>query len=285
VAAEDSLAEVAKFADEVVCLATPKPFHAVGRYYLDFSSVSDEEVVDLLAPSASRGRRSSPTSIDQVRIPAGQIELEGDLTFPASAFGLVIFAHGSGSGRHSSRNRYVANILNQRRMVTLLFDLLTDDEDRARATRFDIPLLARRLDAAVQWAQREPSVRSLPIGLFGASTGAAAAIIVAAAREQGIAAVVSRGGRPDLAGAQALSMVRSHTLLIVGGADTEVLALNRTSQSTMGRRAELQVIPGATHLFEEPGTLEQAANAAADWFTSWLQPAPRVASSMRTRGC
>ncbi len=270
VAAHDSLAQVARYADEVVCLATPRPFIAVGPYYLDFAGVTDEQVIEILAAPASHGAEEPTASSYQVRIPAGQVVLEGDLMSPPSPRGLVIFVHGSGSSRHSSRNRFVATALNRRGFSTLLFDLLTQQEDRDRATRFDIPLLARRLDAALDWARLESSSPHVSIGLFGASTGAAAAIVVAASRPGAVAAVVSRGGRPDLAGAQALSQVRTHTLLIVGSADPQVLELNRAAQTLMRDWAELVIVPGATHLFEESGTLEQVASIAADWFAQWL---------------
>ena len=274
VAAHESLAEVAELADEVVCLATPAPFFAVGQYYSDFSSVSDEEVAQVLATPAV-GRSSAPSASvpveeREVRIPAGSVVLEGDLRSPPSPRALVIFAHGSGSSRHSVRNRQVASALQQRGFSTLLFDLLTEQEDRDPQARFDIPLLAQRLDAALSWARGEPTQRDRAIGLFGASTGAAAALALAALRPQQIAAVVSRGGRPDLAGAQSLSQIRTPTLLVVGGADTEVLQLNRNAQAAMRGWAELLVVPGATHLFEEPGTLDRAAEAAGDWFLRWL---------------
>jgi dienelactone hydrolase len=161
-------------------------------------------------------------------------------------------------------------VLNRRGFSTLLFDLLTPQEDRDTAARFDVPRLARRLDAAVQWARQQPALRDLPRGLFGASTGAAAALMVAAARPDEIGAVVSRGGRPDLADASSLSRVQAPTLLIVGGADVEVLELNRVAQAAMPQGASLTVVPGATHLFEEPGALEQVAAIAADWFARWL---------------
>ena len=206
----------------------------------------------------------------QVEISAGDILLEGEMVSPTSPAGLVIFAHGSGSSRHSSRNRFVAAELNRRGFSTLLFDLLTQQEDEFRATRFDIALLGRRLEAALEWTLAQPDLDGLPIGLFGASTGAAAAIRLAAARPEAVSAVVSRGGRPDLAGASALARIRTHTLLIVGGADTEVLELNRIARTAMSEWAELTIIPGATHLFEEPGALELAATAAADWFDRWL---------------
>ncbi len=206
----------------------------------------------------------------QVEIPAGKVSLQGELESPASPQGLVIFAHGSGSSRHSSRNRFVATQLNQRGFATLLFDLLTLQEDQVRAARFDIPLLHRRLAAALDWTLSQPRERGLPIGLFGASTGAAAAIMLAAARPEAVSAVVSRGGRPDLAGASALARIRTHTLLIVGGADTEVLELNRIARTAMSGWSEMTIVPGATHLFEEPGALEQVATAAGDWFERWL---------------
>ena len=271
VAAEESLAAVAPFADEVVCLATPWPFNAVGLHYRDFSSVSDAQVIRTLAAAATDAG-DAVGSARQVRIAAGAIALDGDLMIPHSPRGLVIFAHGSGSSRRSSRNRYVAEVLNHHRIATLLFDMLTPGEDHDRANRFDIGLLAVRLDAAVEWARTELTCRDLPIGLFGASTGAAAALAVAARRPADIAAVVSRGGRPDLAGAGMLSRVRAPTLLIVGGDDTEVLQLNRVAQSSMGEHADIAIVPGATHLFEEPGTLQRAATIAAEWFERYLRP-------------
>lgn len=263
VAAPESLREVARIADEVVCLAAPSPFGAVGLYYEDFSPVQDDEVASALnRPASDEGT----VSCRAVRIPAGPVVLDGDLNVPPSAVGLVVFAHGSGSSRQSTRNRFVAGVLNNQRIATLLFDLLTPQEDNSRDNRFDIGLLARRLEAALEWSRQEPMIRDWPIGLFGASTGAAAALVVAASRPGEVTAVVSRGGRPDLAGSWALSRVCMPVLLIVGGADRDVLALNREAQSAMGAWAELVVIAGASHLFEEPGTLAQAAAAAAEWF-------------------
>jgi predicted phosphoribosyltransferase/dienelactone hydrolase len=269
VAAQDSLAHVGRLADDVVCLATPRPFNAVGQYYLDFTGVTDAQVIELLALPASRAN-SGALSRRSVRMPAGRVVLDGDLVSPPSPHGLVIFVHGSGSSRSSPRNRYVADALNQRGLATLLFDLLTPEEDRDTATRFNIGLLAQRLEAALHWVQEESPYRLLPIGLFGASTGAAAALVVAAAHPAQVAAVVSRGGRPDLAGRQALLQVRTNTLLIVGGADVQVLELNRMAQAAIGSRAELSIIPGATHLFEEPGALEQVAAIAGDWLATML---------------
>ena len=263
VAARDSLAEVSRHADDTVCLATPSPFHAVGLYYRDFSPVEDDDVVALLeAPKPS----STAPPTRSVRITTQGVEIDGDLVVPEAPRGVVLFVHGSGSSRRSPRNRHVAGVLRRHGMATLLFDLLTTREDADARARFDIRLLSERLEAAVRWVRGEPALKALPIGLFGASTGAAAALVVAAKQADRIAAVVSRGGRPDLAGESVLAQVRSPCLLIVGGADPEVLKLNRVACESMTSWAELIVVPGATHLFEEPGTLEQAAQHAANWF-------------------
>lgn len=208
-----------------------------------------------------------------VRLPVGGGRLEGDLAMTDSAGGVILFAHGSGSSRFSPRNRAVAAALGRAGFGTLLIDLLTPDEeaadlDRARL-RFDIPLLGRRLLAAVDWLGRAPRTRSLPLGLFGASTGAAAALVAAAERPGRVAAVVSRGGRPDLAGAW-LEAVRAPTLLVVGGEDHAVEAMNRSAAAHLRSEKRIVVVPGATHLFEEPGALEEVARLAADWFTRHL---------------
>ncbi len=205
-----------------------------------------------------------------VEIAAGSVRLEGELVLPARAEAIVLFAHGSGSSRHSPRNALVAAALREARIGTLLFDLLTSDEDRTYATRFDIALLTRRLAAATAWLEKQPAALGLPVGYFGASTGAAAALAAAAELGRGIGAVVSRGGRPDLAGAAALRRVTAPTLLLVGGQDTEVIALNKAAFAELDCEKELQIVPGATHLFEEPGTLEHVAGAAAAWFERWL---------------
>lgn len=204
----------------------------------------------------------------EIVINAGCASLTGTLVIPERAEGLVLFAHGSGSGRHSPRNRLVAEVLNRAGLATLLFDLLTEPEAADRANVFDIDLLGRRLLVAAAWAGSEHATASLPLGLFGASTGAAAAL-VAAAREPRVGAVVSRGGRPDLAG-DSLPRVRAPTLLIVGSLDTEVLALNRAALAALRCTKDLAVVPGASHLFEEPGTLDEAARLAADWFSRHL---------------
>jgi len=211
-----------------------------------------------------------------VSVPAGEVRLVGDLAVPARARGVVLFAHGSGSGRHSPRNRQVAAALGQAGLATLLLDLLTDKEeavDRDRAElRFDIALLAGRLAAAIDWLADDARTAALPIGLFGASTGAAAALVTAARRPRQVVAVVSRGGRPDLAG-PSLGLVRAPTLLLVGERDRMVLELNRSAAEQLGAEHRLEIVPDATHLFEEPGTLERVATLAADWFRRWLRPA------------
>ena len=199
--------------------------------------------------------------------------LEGDLELPANLRGVVLFAHGSGSSRHSPRNRYVASILRRSGLGTLLVDLLTAEEERdgqvSARLRFDIELLAARLARVTDWFLSRPGSVGLPIGYFGASTGAAAALVAAARQGQRVSAIVSRGGRPDLAG-PALMRVRAATLLLVGGADTEVLALNRNAYQKLPAEKRLDIIPGATHLFEEPGALEQVASLATGWFEAQL---------------
>ncbi|MFE1931793.1 dienelactone hydrolase family protein [Streptomyces melanosporofaciens] len=206
---------------------------------------------------------------ETARIAADDAMLVGDLALPDQPIGVVAFAHGSGSSRHSPRNRAVARVLQDADLATLLFDLLTDAEERVDAItaelRFDIPLLGRRLVAAVNWLGDHPATSALPVGLFGASTGAAAALTAAAERPERAAAVVSRGGRPDLAGG-ALNRVRAPVLLIVGGDDHEVLRLNQQAAAMLVAPHEIHVVPGASHLFEEPGTLEEAAEVARDWF-------------------
>ncbi len=208
--------------------------------------------------------------MNTVHIPADSVELDGELIVPPSAGGVVMFAHGSGSSRLSPRNTYVAKVLQQRGIGTLLFDLLTREEDRNYETRFDIALLTRRLLSATAWLQNNPQTQTLKLGYFGARTGAAAALQAAAEMGNQIAAVVSRGGRPDLAGELALSRVSAPTLLIVGAADYGVIELNQQAHALMHCKKQLTLIPGATHLFEEEGTLQQAANAAADWFVQHL---------------
>lgn len=218
---------------------------------------------------------------ESVTIPAGLAFLDGELILPANAPAVVLFAHGSGSSRFSPRNTYVASVLQQAGIGTLLFDLLTRAEDRDYETRFDIALLTRRLLAATAWIRQDTRTQSLNIGYFGASTGAAAALQAAAERGQDVAAVVSRGGRPDLAGEAALRKVTAPTLLIVGGFDDVVIELNREAYALLDCKKELTIIPGATHLFEEPGTLEQAANTAAAWFSKYLMPQAGLSPARR----
>ncbi|MEN9903950.1 MAG: hypothetical protein RLZZ555_515 [Pseudomonadota bacterium] len=203
-------------------------------------------------------------------IPVDQVHVEGALALPADAIGIVLFAHGSGSSRHSPRNNYVAHVLHAHRLGTLLLDLLTPEEDLDYSQRFDIPLLARRLLAATRWLQAQQQTAALPLAYFGASTGAAAALQAAAELGHGIRALVSRGGRPDLAGAQALARVQCPTLLIVGGRDSEVLELNRQAEALLRCPCRLEVVPGATHLFEEAGALETVAQLAAGWLRQQL---------------
>ncbi|SOD41390.1 dienelactone hydrolase family protein [Nitrosovibrio sp. Nv4] len=204
-----------------------------------------------------------------VKIPAGEVLLSADLTVPSEAKAIVAFAHGSGSSRHSTRNRYVAEMLNGYQFATLLADLLTEEEEvvdmRTRHLRFDIPMLAERLIHVAAWLQSEPRTRHLKIGWFGASTGAGAALIAAARRPENVMAVVSRGGRPDLAG-DYLPDVLAPVLLIVGENDPQVLELNKSALARLNVQSKLEIVPNATHLFEEPGTLEAAALLAAEWF-------------------
>ena len=216
-----------------------------------------------------------------VHVSAGSVTLDGNLSLPEESRAIVLFAHGSGSSRHSSRNRYVARVLNEAKLATLLIDLLTLDEEvidaRTAQLRFDIELLAERLVGATDWLTRFPDTKHLRIGYFGASTGAAAALVAAAVRPDVVSAVVSRGGRPDLAGA-ALMHVRAPTLLIVGGNDGQVIQLNRAALAELRCEKQLMIVPGATHLFEEPGALDEVARLARDWFHRHLIPVVRHAT-------
>lgn len=209
-----------------------------------------------------------------VRVPIGPITLEGNLGVPKEPLGIVLFAHGSGSSRHSPRNRYVANVLGKSGLMTLLIDLLTAEEEvvdmQTMHLRFDIGLLAKRLVGATDWLRQNPDTQSFRICYFGASTGAAAALIAATERPDVVSAVVSRGGRPDLAG-PALPLVKAPTLLIVGGDDIPVIELNKDAMAQMRCEKKLAIVPGATHLFEEPGKLEEAARLARDWFVQHLK--------------
>lgn len=206
---------------------------------------------------------------ENVILTIDHLKLEGLFALPPSARGIVIFAHGSGSSRFSPRNNFVASVLHQHSIGTLLFDLLTQEEDQTYATRFDIELLGQRLIYATDWLKKQTTYAAMPLGYFGASTGSAAALIAAAHYGHAIKAVVSRGGRPDMA-ISVLDQVTAATLLIVGGADTQVIAMNQEAYDVLECKKELYIIPGATHLFEEPGALENAAEKAADWFVQWL---------------
>lgn len=281
VAAREALARVRPEVDRVVVLSTPPDFRAVGLWYHSFGQTTDTDVEALLAraPWPAPGRHPGAAGARAVQVPAGAVFLEGDLAVPPDATGLVLFAHGSGSSRKSPRNRKVARDLNQRGLATLLFDLLTRQEEVEDAytshIRFNIGLLAVRLAAARAWVRTQPQVAALPVGLFGASTGAAAALTLAAREPGAVGAVVSRGGRPDLA-VSPLESVRAPTLLIVGGEDHQVLALNQRAAARLAGPRELHVVPGAGHLFEEAGALDEVARVAGAWFERHLG-APRAA--------
>ena len=265
VCAESSARQLGGEADEVVCLESPSPMHSVGYFYDDFTQVSDDEVMALLAVAG----RSAAATDQEVAIPAGSAVVAGNFRLPDRASGLVLFAHGSGSSRRSPRNIDVAAGLNRRGLGTLLFDLLTEAESTNREKVFDIPLLTDRLVAATRWARSRPELSHLPIGYFGASTGAAAALCAAAELPNSIGAVVSRGGRADLAD-RFLDRVEAPTLLIVGSNDSEVLTLNREALERLGGPSRLALVEGAGHVFEEPGALEAVTDLAGEWFEEHL---------------
>ncbi|MDP8927865.1 MAG: dienelactone hydrolase family protein [Actinomycetota bacterium] len=285
VGAPDSLKQVAEHYDEVVCLHAPSSFMAVGSWYRDFGQTRDDTVVELLSraydelpaekkddTAAEPAQEPGPdhgNSERQVEVAAGELNLPGDLSVPGDPRGLVIFAHGSGSSRRSPRNRHVASLLNDAGFATLLFDLLTDVEERDRGNVFDIPLLGRRLISATLWARQLDEFAGLPVGFFGASTGAAAALVAAAELGREVQAVVSRGGRPDLA-MERLGDVTVPTLLIVGGRDEPVIAMNEQAAKELRGQHELVIVPGATHLFEEAGALDEVAKQAGEWFSRHL---------------
>ena len=262
-AAPDVCGEIDRLADETVCGSTPQPFQSVEQWYGDFSQTSDQEVRELLA------RASWVVDATHFSIPIDDSGIQGDLTVPGDSKGFVIFAHGSGSSRHSPRNKQVARLLNRAGLATLLVDLLTVEEEnvdmQTAQYRFDIDLLAKRLVIAMDWLVEHRTFSTFPVGLFGASTGAAAALAAAAQRPNVIQAVVSRGGRPDLAG-EALSKVVAPVRLIVGELDEDVLQLNHDAARSIRGQTEIQVVPGASHLFEEAGALEQVASLAGSWF-------------------
>jgi putative phosphoribosyl transferase len=289
VGAPESLARLRHEADDVVCVEEPEAMWAIGFWYEQFGQTPDAEVRELLAlarhPQRATDAHDPPADpplrrpVEIALAPTGE-SLHADIVVPEHATGVVIFAHGSGSSRHSPRNRHVADVLNRAGLATLLLDLLTADEELDRRNVFDVELLARRLLDASRWTRSQPELAALPIGYFGASTGAAAALWAAADSGDDIAAVVCRGGRPDLAW-PLLGDVTVPTLLIVGGRDPVVLDLNRQARAQMhDAPSELAIVPGATHLFEEPGTLDQVAQLATAWFARHLsgaraQPARR----------
>jgi putative phosphoribosyl transferase len=284
--------------DDVICVSLPEALYAIGVWYDNFSQTTDDEVRNLLiqahheqsVPSRSEGsvmnhRLGAEHHNHIVSVTANSVELEGNLNIPNGASGIILFAHGSGSSRHSPRNRYVADVLNQAGLATLLIDLLTTEEEtidlRTHHLRFDIGLLASLLVGATDWLTQNPPTQDLKIGYFGASTGAGAALVAAADRPHVVGAVVSRGGRPDLAGT-ALSRVQAPTLLIVGGYDAPVIQLNQTAQAQLHATNHLEIVPGATHLFEEPGALEEVARLASEWFQLHLISTDHFHRSIQT---
>lgn len=293
VSAQDSRHALLSDADEVVCLETPAWFHAIGEWYEDFRQLEDADVIDILerarqersvaapspAPTAAPASAApQPAPLAQaVPRPAtfqvGGVTLHANVTLPADPRGLVVFAHGSGSGRSSPRDRFVAEALVDAGFGTVLLDLLTPAEETVDALtarlRFDVGMLSRRFIGVIDALGRDPDLRSFPVAAFGASTGAAAALIAAAERPDRVQVVVSRAGRPDLGG-DALMRVRAPVLLIVGGRDTPVIDLNQSALKALRLPSELAIVPGATHLFEEPGTLEQVANLAVAWLGKHL---------------
>ena len=319
VGAPESLQALRSICDDAVSLHAPEFFMAVGTFYDNFRHVSDAEVSDLLArsddavrvpaasapatnaeatnaeatnadhgpsephfPTNTAGQTPAPPELDEdvsLEVADGTVTLEGHLTVPANATGIVIFVHGSGSSRHSPRNRYVASQLNEAGLGTLLFDLLTKEEEAERANVFDIPPLASRLTDVTRWVREQPGGLDTALGYFGASTGAAAALWAAAEPDAHVDAIVSRGGRPDLADPR-LPDVRSPTLLMVGGRDDVVLELNRQARQRLRCENRLAIIPGATHLFEEPGALQTVTWLARDWFLDhFARPGGRLHST------
>lgn len=280
VGARDTVDRIETMVDQVVCLQSPPNFRAVGLHYRRFDQVQDDEVVQELARLTATRRISELDESElnepdfggtdsEVLIPVGPVQLPGHLVVPPSIPCVVLFAHGSGSSRFSSRNQFVAKLLNDAGIGTLLFDLLTEREASDRANVFDIELLATRLTGATQWLLTQPGLSAANIGYFGASTGAGAALVAAAQRPELVSSVVSRGGRPDLAGPH-LPLVQAPTLLIVGGHDYQVIELNQAAQRAMRCPTELKIVPGATHLFAEPGTLQAAAQLAQAHFEATL---------------
>jgi putative phosphoribosyl transferase len=286
VAPPGMIEDLRQLADEVVVLEAHEPFIAVGQFYVEFLQTSDEDVARLLSsPPDPELAPSGEELVHACEIDLGTVRLAGELATPTDPIGVVLFAHGSGSSRLSPRNRAIARALNRRGFATLLFDLLTSEEERDRANVFDVGLLAGRLIGATQWLRKRSDVGRRPMAYFGASTGAAAALWAAADLPKEIAAVVSRGGRPDLASPR-LAEVTAPTLLIVGGRDEQVLELNREAARQMRCVTRVAVVPFATHLFEEPGALARVAELAIDWFERFvrsdLEDAPRFHDTLRS---
>jgi putative phosphoribosyl transferase len=284
VGSPQALADLRHDADDVVCLEAADWFSSVGQGYRHFGQISDQEVAGLLETARARTSHAADTRGGagaprdrEVEIRTGGVILPGHLTLPDQPSGVVVFAHGSGSSRHSPRNRHVAQILVEAGMGTLLFDLLTRREEHDRSLVFDIELLAGRLVEATGWLRGQPGCARLPLGYFGASTGAAAALWAAADPHAHVSALVSRGGRPDLAAVR-LPWVQVPTLLIVGGRDEQVLELNRRALSMLHAPSEIAVVQGATHLFEEPGALDQVAHLARGWFVDHFTSPARPAA-------
>lgn len=271
VAAPQAVGELEDVYDEVVALHTPRGFMAVGSWYANFGQTTDEEVERILAEHRPMGDGSGPATATTERedqIDLADVSLPADVAVPPDARGVVVFAHGSGSSRRSPRNRQVAAVLQDVGMATVLFDLLTEREAADRHNVFDIPLLAQRVAGAIDWILQDHALTGLPVGVFGASTGAAAALEAAAARPDVVGAVVSRGGRADMS--RHITEVRAPVLLVVGGEDTAVIEMNRQAADRLSATHELVVVPGAGHLFEGPGQLEDVARRAASWFRDHL---------------
>jgi putative phosphoribosyl transferase len=274
VASPRAVKAMSAVADEVVCVQQPGGFFAVGQFYDDFTPTTDRETMDLLNRAAASARddpetpavANEPPGVDEeVTMTAGRATLAGHLTMPPDAVEVVVFAHGGARSRHNPHNRHVARMLQQANLGTLLFDLLTPDEDSDRSNVFDIGLLTNRLRDVIGWLRQQPATAALPVGLYGAGTGSAAALSAAAAPTANVAAVVCRSGRPDLVDPR-LCQVRAPTLFIVGGLDGASLTLAHAAQENMRCPTNIAVVPGATHLFDEPGNLHAAAEHAAGWF-------------------
>jgi putative phosphoribosyl transferase len=263
--APDTAASLRSEVDNVICIQEPEDFYAVGQFYEDFEQITDDEVISLL----TKAQEHSSIVSNEVTIEEAGIKLPGSVAYPQTSLGFVIFAHGSGSSRLSPRNQQIARALNDAGFGTLLFDLLTEEESLDRSNVFDIRLLAKRLVLTTRWARKQPYARTLPIAYFGASTGAAAALWAAAMLDGEISAIVSRGGRPDLA-IPKLAHVTAPTLLIVGGNDEAVIEMNEEALKYLVS-GELIIIPGATHLFEEEGALEQVAEQTISWLQRNLE--------------